>query len=67
VAFLHDPAVLVDRAGLAVLPLADASLRWRLSTAVSTTRRPSAPLRALLALLEAQVPPLPADASRGHG
>jgi len=66
-AFLHDPATLVDRAGLAVLPLADPSLRWRLSTAVSTTRRPSAPLRALLALLEAEMPPLPADLGRGLG
>ena len=53
-AFLHDSAALTDTAGVVTLPLADTSLRWKLSVAVSATRRPSAPLRALLELLDAE-------------
>lgn len=52
-AFLHDSAALTDATGVATLPLAD-TLRWRLSVAVAAARRPSAPLRALLDLLEAE-------------
>ncbi|MFJ2019338.1 LysR family transcriptional regulator [Streptomyces nodosus] len=60
IAFLHDITADVDEAGLAVLPLADPSLRWTLSVAVSATRRPSAPLRALLDVLDDAVPSEPA-------
>ncbi|KUJ35586.1 LysR family transcriptional regulator [Streptomyces sp. NPDC093228] len=56
VAFLHDSTSGVDSRGLAVLPLADPTLRWTLSVAVSATRRASAPLRALLEVLETSVP-----------
>ncbi|WP_055494318.1 LysR family transcriptional regulator [Streptomyces sp. TP-A0356] len=59
IGLLHDVTADVDTTGLAVLPLADPSLRWTLSMAVSATRRASAPLRALLDVLEDAAPPQP--------
>ncbi|MED7823418.1 LysR family transcriptional regulator [Streptomyces chiangmaiensis] len=61
IAFLHDSTADVDGTGLAVLPLADPALRWTLSVAVSATRRASAPLRALLEVLEEAVPAGPSQ------
>ncbi|MFE5852919.1 LysR family transcriptional regulator [Streptomyces sp. NPDC056500] len=44
-----------DDPGLRTLTVTDAPLRWSLSVATSATRRPSAAVRALLDLIDAQV------------
>ncbi|WP_242657726.1 LysR family transcriptional regulator [Mycobacterium kubicae] len=46
----------IDASGLARLRIVDCDLRWRLYVATSSTRRPSAAARALLALIEDAAP-----------
>ena len=46
----------IDDSGLVTVPVADCDLRWRLYVATSATRPPSAATRALLSLIEENIP-----------
>jgi DNA-binding transcriptional LysR family regulator len=50
-----------DTPDLSVLAVGDETLRWTLSIATSSTRRPSAPLRALLELADAYASTAPGE------